>query len=102
VEPPHRGQIGVGEDVAVQHEQRPRDQIGGIADNVIFVRRTKAKEGYTYDMDVTPMCVSVRKQRHYTGAMGDVNGWLHRNFRQFSKDQFAEQPVRYLPTDAYQ
>lgn len=76
-------------------------EIGGIADNVIFVRRTKAKEGYTYDMDVTPMCVSVRKQRHYTGALGDVNGWLHRKHRQFSKDQFAQAPTRYLPADAY-
>jgi twinkle protein len=76
-------------------------EIGGIADNVIFVRRTKSKEGYVYNVDVTPMCVSIRKQRHYTGALGDVNGWLHRKFRQFSKDQFAEAPIRYLPPDAY-
>ena len=29
---PHLRQIGVGEDVAVQDEQSPRDQVGGIAD----------------------------------------------------------------------
>jgi twinkle protein len=76
-------------------------EIGGIADNVIFVRRTKAKDGYTYSADVTPMCISIRKQRHFTGALGDANGWLHRKFKQFSIDQFASQPIRYLPDDAF-
>lgn len=77
-------------------------EIGGIADNVIFIRRTKAKEGYAPSADATPMCVSIRKQRHFTGALGDVNGWLHRKFRQFSTDQFAQQATRYLPADAYE
>ena len=77
-------------------------EIGGIADNVMFIRRLKSKEGYVNSASVTPMCVSVRKQRHFTGALGDVNGWLHRPFKQFSKDQFARAPVRYLPDDAYE
>lgn len=77
-------------------------EIGGIADNVIFIRRTKAKEGYAATADVTPMCVSIRKQRHHTGALGDVNGWLHRKYHQFSTDQFAQQATRYLPKEAYQ
>lgn len=76
-------------------------EIGGIADNVIFIRRTKAKEGYVQNAEVTPMCVSVRKQRHFTGALGDCPGWYQRKFRQFHKDQFAQMPTRYLPDDAY-
>jgi KaiC/GvpD/RAD55 family RecA-like ATPase len=76
-------------------------EIGGIADNVIFIRRTKAKEGYAQSADVTPMCVSVRKQRHFTGALGDCPGWYQRKFRQFQSDQFSQMATRYLPDDAY-
>jgi len=76
-------------------------EIGGIADNVIFIRRTKAKDGYAQNADVTPMSISVRKQRHHTGALGDCPGWYQRSFRQFSKDQFASAPIRYLPDDAF-
>lgn len=76
-------------------------EIGGIADNVIFIRRTKAKEGYAQSADVTPMCVSVRKQRHFTGALGDCQGWYQRKFRQFQSDQFSQMATRYLPDDAY-
>lgn len=76
-------------------------EIGGVADNVIFIRRTKAKDGYVQNADVTPMCVSVRKQRHFSGALGDCSGWYQRKFKQFNKDQFAQYPMRYLPDDAY-
>ena len=76
-------------------------EIGGIADNVIFVRRTKSKDGYQHSADITPMCISIRKQRHFTGGLGDCNGWLHRRFKQFNKDQFAERAMRYLPDDAF-
>jgi KaiC/GvpD/RAD55 family RecA-like ATPase len=75
-------------------------EIGGIADNVIFIRRTKSKDGYVTNAEVTPMCVSVRKQRHGTGGLGDCPGWYQRKFRQFNKDQFAA-ATRYLPDDAY-
>jgi KaiC/GvpD/RAD55 family RecA-like ATPase len=76
-------------------------EIGGIADNVIFIRRTKAKYGYAQNADATPMCISIRKQRHYMGALGDCSGWYQRNLRQFSFEQFPSAPIRYLPDDAY-
>lgn len=76
-------------------------EIGGIADNVIFIRRTKAKEGYAQNAEATPMCISVRKQRHFTGALGEVGGWYQRKLRQFTIEQFVDGPVRYLPDDAY-
>jgi twinkle protein len=76
-------------------------EIGGIADNVIFIRRTKAKDGYAPNAEVTPMCLSVKKQRHFSGALGDIPGWYQRKFRQFSHEQFVDQPIRYLPDDAF-
>src|SRR5205823_11181751 len=39
VQAPHLRQIGVGEDVAVQDEQSPRDQVGGIADTAASPER---------------------------------------------------------------
>jgi twinkle protein len=76
-------------------------EIGGIADNVIFVRRDPNRASYTNNADVTPMCVSVKKQRHFNGYLGDIEGWFQRPFRQFSKEQFMDRPIRYLPDDAY-
>ena len=76
-------------------------EIGGIADNVIFIRRTKDKDGYTQNADATEMCISIRKQRHFNGALGDCPGWYQRKLKQWSKDQFVDGPVRYLPEDAY-
>ena len=76
-------------------------ELGGIADNVIFVRRDPNRQSYGNNADVTPMCVSIRKQRHHHGFLGDVEGWFHRRFFQFSLNQFADAPVRYLPDDAF-
>lgn len=76
-------------------------EIGGIADNVIFIRRTKTKDGYVQNAEATPMCISIRKQRHFNGAIGDSEGWYQRRLKQFSKEQFVDGPVRYLPDDAY-
>lgn len=73
--------------------------LGRLADNVIFVRRaevTSLTQG-----DATPMRFSIRKQRHGTGSCGDVTGWFHRSMRQFHADQFAREPVHYLPDAAY-
>lgn len=75
-------------------------EIGGIADNVIFVRRGNQVETAT-PAAITPMQVCVRKQRHGNGWLGNLGGWYHRGFRQFSPDQFLNEPVRYLPADAY-
>lgn len=75
-------------------------ELGGIADNVIFVRRVRSETADPLAA-VTPMCIAIRKQRHGLGALGDVTGWFHRRFRQFNTDQFASYPTRYLPEDAY-
>lgn len=76
-------------------------EIGGIADNIVFIRRSKTKDGYIQNAESTPMCISVRKQRHFNGALGDVEGWFQRKHRQWSREQFIEAPVRYLPDDAF-
>jgi hypothetical protein len=47
------------------------------------------------------MAIAIRKQRHGTGATGDISGWFHTRFRQFQIDQFAQYPTRYLQDDAY-
>jgi KaiC/GvpD/RAD55 family RecA-like ATPase len=76
-------------------------ELGGIADNVIFIRRDPNRQSYAQNADITPMCVSIRKQRHFNGALGDCEGWFQRPLRQFSKEQFIDAPKRYLPDDAY-
>lgn len=76
-------------------------EIGGMADNVIFVRRTQSKLDYNPTAVSTPMCISVRKQRHGSGALGDITGWYRRSWRQFTIDQFTPEPIRYLPDDAF-
>lgn len=77
-------------------------EIGGIADNVVFVRRGKDQVEYSSLAQATPMCVSIRKQRHYNGALGDVVGWFQRDMRQFSPEQFPMGAQRYLPADAFE
>jgi len=76
-------------------------ELGGVADNVIFIRRDPNRQAYSKDSGVTPMCISIRKQRNYDGALGDCEGWFHRDMRQYNVDQFAQMPKRYLPDDAY-
>jgi twinkle protein len=75
-------------------------EIGGIADNVIFVRRAGRADG-SKPVDQTPMQISLRKQRHGSGWLGDINGWFHRRLRQYNAEQFAA-PTRYLPDDQYE
>lgn len=72
-------------------------EIGGIADNVVFVRR---KEGDTPLATATGMKITIRKQRHGHGGLGDITGWFHRDKRQFHVEQFAP-AIRYLPEAAY-
>lgn len=76
-------------------------EIGGLADNVVFIRRMKDSRPYGSGNDCTPMAVSIRKQRHFDGSVGDVTGWFHRQQRQFHVEQFS-QPTRYLPDWAYE
>ncbi|MGC8537152.1 MAG: bifunctional DNA primase/polymerase, partial [Rhizomicrobium sp.] len=75
-------------------------EIGGIADNVLFIRRNP-NEKFDPLVPVTPMCIAIRKQRHGTGSLGNIVGWYHRSMRQFNLEQFPSGPVRYLPDDAY-
>lgn len=74
-------------------------EIGGIADNVVFVRRAKERSDPT--SSTTPMCIAIKKQRHGNGILADISGWYHRGYKQFHIDQFPTQPTRYLPEDAY-
>jgi twinkle protein len=76
-------------------------EIGGIADNVLFVRRDPNRQAYGLSAEVTPMCVSVRKQRHFTGGLGDCEGWFHRGWQQYHREQHMGAPARYLPEDAF-
>lgn len=69
------------------------------ADNVLFVRRGGEQQ---FDESICAMKVSIRKQRHFTGAQGDAVGWFHRRMRQFKLDQFDTFPTQYLPREAYE
>lgn len=73
-------------------------EIGGLADNIIFVRRQKDE---TPIGNCTPMLICVRKQRYGTGAVGDIVGWFNRDLKQFKVDQYDSFPTRYLPDAAY-
>jgi twinkle protein len=76
-------------------------ELGGVADNVLFIRRsTNAARDMGPDAKATPMNISIRKQRHFSGAHGEVTGWYRRDFRQFTTDQFATEPQSYLPDEA--
>lgn len=69
------------------------------ADNVLFVRRGEEQFG---NPDVCGMKISVRKQRHGSGAIGDVTGMFNRRLKQFKLDQFDQVPTQYLPKQAYE
>jgi KaiC/GvpD/RAD55 family RecA-like ATPase len=75
-------------------------EIGGIADNVVFIRRSETETDNPLAAS-TPMCIAVRKQRHWRGSIGNITGWFHRDYRQFHTEQFVERAIRYLPEDAY-
>jgi len=74
-------------------------EIGGIADNVLFVRRQTTTQMYS---EASPMKVMIRKQRHFNGWLGEVSGFLNRRLKQFKVDQFDQVPTQYLPKQAYE
>jgi twinkle protein len=76
-------------------------ELGGIADNVLFVRRRTDRAEYGAKATATPMSIAVRKQRHGTGALGEICGWYQRELRQFHVEQFPQGPMHYLPDDAF-
>jgi twinkle protein len=75
-------------------------ELGGVADNVIFIRRSD--ESASPAAGVTPMAISIRKQRHGSGLLGQISGWFNRETRQFQSSQWTDGPVRYLPDHAYE
>lgn len=76
-------------------------EIGGVADNVLFVRR-KPSEAADPNATIVGMQILVRKQRHGTGAWPTVDGYFNRITRQFQLDSYDQGPVRYLPAHAYE
>jgi twinkle protein len=72
-------------------------ELGGIADNVLFVRRRKTE--HTADT-TSGVKIIVLKKRYGRGQLGDINGWFHQDICQFSEGQMSI-PTRYLPADAY-
>lgn len=73
--------------------------IGRLADNVVFVRRSQSE---TTDANgLTPMKIAILKQRHGTGAVGEITGWFNRAHKQFQVEQFEQSRPMYLPTQAY-
>lgn len=77
-------------------------ELGGVADNVLFVQRQVGQhQAYGPSADVTPMCVAIKKQRHFNGALTNIEGWFNRGWKQFHREQFPDGPLRYLPREAY-
>lgn len=75
-------------------------EIGGIADNVIFIRR--GKEPVKFGDVLVPMGIAICKQRHGTGWLGNVSGWFNRERKQYQSDQYDSLARRYLPREAYE
>jgi twinkle protein len=73
-------------------------EIGGVADNVLFVRRSGDEP---IGAERLGMRVLILKQRHGDGSLGEVQGWYQRAWRQFSLDQYTDHPIRYLPAQAF-
>jgi twinkle protein len=74
-------------------------EIGAGADNILFTRRGGEQDSFG---EVCGMKISIRKQRHGSGAIGDITGWFNRRLRQFKFDQFDQVPTQYLPKQAYE
>lgn len=75
-------------------------EIVGIADNVMFIRRGKPTGAM--GMGLTPMGVSIKKQRHGSGQLGEITGWINQHMRQFKLDELDQRPTQYLPKVAYE
>ena len=83
------------------HDIGGAKEIGGIVDNVLFVMRDK-DENTLGKATSTKMKIAVKKQRNYHGGTGNIHGFFHRDFRQFSQDQWMNKPNHYLPELAYE
>jgi twinkle protein len=74
-------------------------EIGGIADNVLFVRRRRID---IPSATSSPVAIIVLKKRYGPGQPGKVDGWFHQDMCQFSPMQFPAAATHYLPANAYQ
>jgi hypothetical protein len=72
-------------------------EIGGIADNVIFIKRPKNQ----ITGPASPVEILIRKQRHGSGYLGEIGMYYRPDWKQLTAEQFTETPIRYLPDDAY-
>lgn len=73
--------------------------IGRLADNVLFVRRPESDKAVNGEF--SPMRVSIRKQRYYSGACTNIDGFFSRRLRQFKPHMHDVEITRYLPGGAY-
>jgi twinkle protein len=73
--------------------------IGRLSDNVLFMRRPEDDSAVEHDF--SPMLVSIRKQRWYTGAVGNIEGYFNRTLRQWKPHKHDVEVTRYLPDGAY-
>jgi twinkle protein len=69
-------------------------EIGGIADNIIFVRRGNSEP--TQQGAPVPMKIIVKKQRHWTGEWPTYEGFFQHAYRQFSESPHQSGPLDYL------
>lgn len=67
-------------------------EIGGVADNVIFVRRGERQDDGGVSV---PMRVAIKKQRHGSGMLCEIIGDFHRDYRQFHIGQRVG-PIQYI------
>lgn len=75
-------------------------EVVAIADNVIFVSRKKDDNDGGLN-SLSDMRIRIRKQRNFHGGNTTIDGYFHRDWRQFVLDQYQEQPHRYLPDNAF-
>lgn len=76
-------------------------EIGGVADNVLFIRRSADPLENAPNAERSRVAICIRKQRHGSGALTNIEGWFQRPLRQFSVEQFPMAARRYLPEDAF-
>jgi hypothetical protein len=73
--------------------------IGRLADNVLFVRRPDSDKNVSAEF--SPMRISIRKQRYFSGACNNIDGYFNRQLRQFKPHMHDVEVTRYLPGGAY-
>lgn len=74
-------------------------EIGGLADNILFVQRNPSAE--SMDGDATPMRIKIAKQRYFNGSQGNIEGFFNRHLKQFKTNINDTSVTRYLPNAAY-